>query len=155
MRGEVFSVAGTGRVWLAPWRGRGECLSDEARALVDAGADVLVSMLTESEDGELELRAEREVMTAAGIRFVALPTPDRGVPDTGSFRSLLDDLSEGRHVVIHCQLGLGRASLVAAGLLIREGHEPEDAWAIVRRARGLDVPDTSEQRAWLANTAAR
>lgn len=115
-------------------------------------------MLTESEEGELELRAEREVMTAAGIRFVALPTPDRGVPDAESFRSLLDtvldDLSEGRHVVIHCRLGVGRASLVAAGLLIREGHEPEDAWAIVRRARGLDVPDTAEQRAWLAITAA-
>jgi len=44
-------------------------------------------------------------------------------------------------------------SLVAAGLLIREGHQPDDAWAIVRTARGLDVPDTVEQRAWLEGVA--
>lgn len=58
----------------------GDWLEEEMRALVDAGADVLVSMLTESEERELEPHAEREAATAAGIRFLGLPTVDRGVP---------------------------------------------------------------------------
>ena len=45
--------------------------------------------------------------------------------------------------ILHCRLG-GRASLVAADLLVSEGHIPTEAWNIVRQVRGLEVPDTSE-----------
>jgi hypothetical protein len=48
------------------------------------GVDVLVSMLTEEEAGELGLQSESEGCGAATIRFVSLPVPDRSVsPDTG------------------------------------------------------------------------
>lgn len=159
VRAEIFTVVrdGPGRIsTMARPRG-GEWLDDEMRALVDTGATVLVSMLTESERRELDLLAERDAATAAGLRFVGLPSADRGVPPPASFRALLDDLAEelrkGAHVVIHCRLGVGRSSLVAAGLLMREGHEPESAWEGVRRARGLEVPDTPEQRVWLERVA--
>lgn len=155
----MFTVVcdGPGRIsTMARPRG-GDWIDDEMQALLDAGASVLVSMLTDSEQRELDLLAERAAATAAGIRFVALPTADRGVPPVNSFRALLEDLAEelrkGGHVVIHCRLGIGRSSLVAAGLLIREGHEPDWAWEVVRRARGLDVPDTPQQRAWLEHLA--
>lgn len=58
------------------------------RALRDAGTDVLVSMLTGSETRELELALEADAAPAAGLRFVALPTPDRGLPERILFRTL-------------------------------------------------------------------
>jgi len=131
----------------------GDWLDDEMAALRRANVDVLVSMLTDSEVAELDLSGERALATGEGLRFVALATPDRSVPDLAPFRDLLDeleaDLTAGRHVAGHCRMGIGRTSLVAAGLLIREGTSAEDAWSAISRARGMEVPDTPEQRAWV------
>jgi protein-tyrosine phosphatase len=118
-----------------------------------AGVDVLVSTLTGDETSELELGQEAEEASNAGLRFFALPTPDRGVPDAGDFGALLEELGDavrqGAHVAIHCRMGIGRSSLVAAGLLVGEGRTADEAWAAITQARGLDVPDTPEQKAWL------
>ncbi|GGM59052.1 hypothetical protein ACFFX1_41745 [Dactylosporangium sucinum] len=59
------------------------------------------------------------------------------------------------HVVAHCRIGIGRASLLAAGILALTGVPPERAWPLIERARGLPVPDTPEQRAWPAELLAR
>lgn len=53
----------------------GEWLPDEIAALLEAEADVLVSMLTASELRELDLTEETAAAGAAGIRFIGLPTP--------------------------------------------------------------------------------
>lgn len=155
MKASIYTVSRTGPGRLSTMarpRG-GEWLEDEMRALRDAGADVLVSMLAGSEARELELGLETDAAQAAGLRFVALPTPDRGLPERIRFRTLIDDLGNelrvGRHVVVHCRMGVGRASLVAAALLVSEGLSPDAAWDAVGRARGLAVRDTAEQRAWL------
>ena len=70
-----------------------------------------------------------------------------------AFRKLVGDLAEhldrGEHVVIHCRMGIGRSSMLAAALLMAEGVDPGGAWSTLREARGLDVPDTPEQRAWV------
>ena len=47
-------------------------------------------------------------------------------------------------------LGIGRSALVAASLLRLRGVSSEDAWRQVAEARGAQVPDTHEQRAWVA-----
>ena len=123
------------------------------RALRDVGVDVVVSLLTESEARELQLTSEPDTAAAAGIRFVALPTPDRGTPELEPFQHLVAELSEevgdGRHVVVHCRMGIGRASMVAAGILMKQGVTAGSAWASITRARGLEVPDTPEQKAWV------
>ena len=68
---------------------------------------------------------------------------------------LVSALTAGRHVVIHCRAGIGRASLVAGALLVAEGLEPERAWQRLAAARGLPVPDTDQQRQWLQRFARR
>jgi protein-tyrosine phosphatase len=92
-------------------------------------------------------------VTAAGMEFLNLPTPDRGTPAVCDFRTLLNALEAalraGKHVVVHCRMGIGRSSVVAAGLLMAEGVPHATAWATVARARGLEVPDTAEQKSWL------
>lgn len=40
-----------------------------------------------------------------------------------------------RHVLIRCQAGLNRSSLVAALTLIQDGHDPEDAIRVLREKR--------------------
>jgi protein-tyrosine phosphatase len=128
-------------------------LNDEMSGLRDAGVDVLVLMLTPIEADELDLQREAEAASVAGLDFVSCPTPDRGVPDAERFRDLLRELevalNRGQNVVMHCRMGIGRSSLVAAGLLVSEGMAGSDAWEAVSTARGMPVPDTDEQRTWL------
>jgi protein-tyrosine phosphatase len=128
-------------------------LNDEMTGLRVAGIDVLVSMLTPDEVSELDLGGESEAAITAGLVFVSCPTPDRGVPDAQSFRELLGELeaalNQGQNVVVHCRMGIGRSSLVVAGLLMSEGMTGPEAWEAVSTARGMSVPDTNEQRTWL------
>lgn len=132
----------------------GDWLDDEMMALRAAGADVLVSLLTREEEAELELLDEAAAARRAGIDFISLAVPDRGMPELRAFGDVLDLLAPrinaGEHVVVHCRMGIGRASMLAAGLLIRSGVAPDDAWARISAARGLEVPDTPEQRSWVA-----
>lgn len=128
-------------------------INDEVHGLRDAGVNVLVSMLTPAEVSELDLQGEADAATSVGLDFVSCPTPDRGIPDTQEFRRLVDQLEvalgQGKQVVVHCRAGIGRSSLVAAGLLMSEGIHGSAAWEIVSTARGMSVPDTDEQRTWL------
>jgi protein-tyrosine phosphatase len=95
----------------------------------------------------------------AGLRFVGIPIPDRGVPDDATLLPVLDQLHtalvEGGHVVIHCRAGIGRSSLLAGALLVRQGLEARDASERLATARGLAVPDTDQQRQWLHQFATR
>jgi protein-tyrosine phosphatase len=135
----------------------GDWLLDELRALRRAGIDVLVCALTHPELVELELTQEPAACATAGLEFMAVPIPDRGLPDDRALQPVLDHLhaalTAGRHVVTHCRAGIGRASLLAGALLVRDGLNPEQAWEQVAAARGLPVPDTDEQRQWLTRVA--
>lgn len=121
--------------------------------LKSSGVDVLVSALTGPELDELGLADEPRAAVAAGLRFVAVPIPDRSVPDLVSvlpvLRELAARLHEGAQIVTHCRAGIGRSSLLAASLLILNGTDPDTAWGRIERARGLTVPDTAEQREWV------
>jgi protein-tyrosine phosphatase len=151
-----------------PWTGQlaistrprgGDWLEDEVRGWRTAGVDVVVSLLEPVEDHELDLDRESRVVKEQGIRFVSFPVPDRGVPQSlnetvtllGELRGALE---QGRSVVVHCRQGIGRSSLIAAGLLVAAGADPNDAFDRVGAARGTSVPDTPEQRAWLGRVLA-
>ena len=54
----------------------------------------------------------------------------------------------------HSHRDIGRAGLVAACLLVTKDFNPETAIAKVSAARGVPVPETSEQRSWIDHYAA-
>nr|WP_234346055.1 protein-tyrosine phosphatase family protein [Streptomyces sp. NRRL F-5755] len=127
-------------------------LDDEMTALKNCGVDILVCALTGPERDELGLANEPRKATAAGLQFVAIPIPDRAVPDRTTvlptLRNLAEALNDGAHIVTHCRAGIGRSSLLAAALLILNRVTPNTAWNQIEKARGLTVPDTAEQREW-------
>jgi protein-tyrosine phosphatase len=131
----------------------GDWLAEEMKDISIAGVGVLVSALTPTEAASLDLEGEADAAANAGLRFVGFPVTDRGIPDASAFRSLVSELKtlleDRAHVVIHCRMGIGRSSLVAAGVLVDEGMSAADAWSAISQARGLAVPDTDEQRVWL------
>jgi protein-tyrosine phosphatase len=129
-----------------------EWLEEEMTGLAACGVDVLVCALTRPELHELGLAGEAQAARDAGLRFVPVPIPDRAVPDLGTvlptLRELAAQLRGGAHVVTHCRYGVGRASLLAAALLILNGVGQDTAWRRLEQARGFSVPDTAEQREW-------
>jgi protein-tyrosine phosphatase len=132
----------------------GDRLDDEMAGLREAGVDVLVSLQSDVERYEQDLLDEGPAAQRAGIVFHHFPVPDFGVPDRDAFepllRTLVADLSAGRHVAVHCRGGIGRSSVVAAAILVRLGITPEQAWQTISAVRGMPVPETDEQRAWPA-----
>jgi protein-tyrosine phosphatase len=150
-----------------PWRGRllivprprgGDWLADDVAAWRRDGVDIVVSLLTPEEAGELGIADEEAACRANEVGLVSFPIPDRGVPE--SREAALDllhrldaALSDGKTVAVHCRQGIGRSAMIAAGLLVLAGFEPAAAIQHVQAARGLPVPETPEQREWIGRLA--
>jgi protein-tyrosine phosphatase len=135
-------------------------LDDEAASWRRQGLDLVVSLLEDAEVAELGLTDEPGACERAGLRFTRFPLPDRGVPPSeGAFSELVSvlaaELRAGRGVGIHCRIGVGRSAYLAVCVLATVGVPVEAGWAAVQRARGLSVPDTPAQRAWVAGWFAR
>jgi protein-tyrosine phosphatase len=101
------------------------------------------------------LQAEPSECARQGIEFRGFPIADRGVPESaGAFaafvQALIADMDAGRSVAVHCRAGIGRSSLVAACVLAWKGCSVDEAFDRIAKARGCPVPDTPEQRAWVA-----
>jgi len=146
-----------------PWPGKlalaarprgGEWLEDEMAFWRSEGVDMVVSLLEAEEERDLDLAGEGREARAQGMKFQSLPIGDRQVPasDIAFARAIgeLDrELAAGRNILVHCRQGIGRTGMVAAGLFILKGFEPDVALGRLSEARGISVPDTAEQRLWL------
>jgi len=154
--------------WIkSPFQGRlaisarprgGDWLENEIAGWRGQGIDAVVSLLTPSENDELDLKEEPRLAGANGIQFFSLPVEDRQVPKAASklealVSQLVAELQSGNSVAIHCRQGIGRSSLLSAALLISAGEDVEQALAAISKSRGLEVPETSEQRSWLQQFA--
>jgi protein-tyrosine phosphatase len=156
MRPNLFWVEGTtpGRLAIAARPRAGDWLEDELRGFGREGVSVVVSLLTIDEVRELGLEGEEAACLKVGLEFRAFPIPDRECPadsnQTAAFiEQLAQALREGQSIVVHCRMGIGRSSLMAAATLKRLGVSPDDAFRRLSEARGFPVPDTAEQRRWV------
>ncbi|MBI5544188.1 MAG: dual specificity protein phosphatase family protein [Deltaproteobacteria bacterium] len=144
-----------GRLAVTPRPRGGEWLDDEVIAWRDAGVATVVSLLTHPEAAELLLEEEAARCRANGIAWISFPIPDRQVPasldDTRKLvAQIADVLRQGLGVIIHCRMGIGRSALIAASVLVSQGIGVQEAFAAISKARGVGVPDTEEQRTWVA-----
>ncbi len=136
----------------------GDWLEDEITAWRQAGIDTVISLLTPDEVNDLNLNEEARLSEVHSMRFCSFPIPDRSIPSSraetsGLVKTLRSELDAGRNLVVHCRQGVGRSGLIAAALLISGGIGPEEALRRITDARGVPVPETSEQRAWVLHLA--
>ena len=153
---EIFWINGDRPPHLAiVLRPRGEdWLGDAMRRMRANGIETVISMLEAHEAEWLGLAAERTAAERVGMEFLSFPITDTQVPaNAGAFRSFVADvarrLDEGQHVGVHCRGSIGRATILAACTLIKLGWSATDALEAIENARGEEVPDTSEQAAWI------
>jgi protein-tyrosine phosphatase len=149
-----IELHGTGRLAVSPRPRGGDWLEDEMKAWRAGGVDAVVSLLTSDEASDLNIESEAEFCKSTGMEFRSFPIEDRSVPKSADgaivfVQALADSLQTGKTVLIHCRQGIGRSGLIAVTLLTRIGQSIEDALAAVSRARGLAIPETEEQLAWL------
>lgn len=157
---KVFWVPG-------PWRGKlgilprprgGDWLGDETKAWRKARIDVVVSLLEPGEQVQLALEGEAAAATASGVEFRPFPIPDRGVPASQEAVAklasrIVEALETGRNVAVHCRQGIGRSALIVGAVLVAAGQDPKTALKTIEKSRGLEVPETEEQRQWLRDFA--
>jgi protein-tyrosine phosphatase len=160
MRNELYWVVGPwpGRLGLAARPRGGDWLPDELASWRRAGVDTVLSLLTYEEQRDLDLIKEAGESHRQGLAFSSFPIPDRQVPTSEAefneaLRHASKILSDGKSLLVHCRQGVGRTGLFAACLLIRTGMSPGAAVDLVSAARGLAVPETSEQRDWIEHYA--
>lgn len=156
----LIPVPGTpgGRLGIMAHPRGGDGLPEEIAALRRAGVDDLVCLLTDREIADLQLSEEGALATAAGIAFQRFPIPDRETPPangatTGFIAAVAGLVAAGRSVAIHCWVGQGRSALIGASALVLLGYPADEAFAALAAARGMPVPDTPEQRAWVQRFA--
>ena len=160
MQSHVYWVRGL-------WRGKlgilarprgGDWLADEAAAWREAGIDVVISLLQPDEEAQLALDSEASVAAAQGIDFRSFPIPDRGVPASREAvaelaHSIVERLESGKSVAVHCRQGIGRSSLIVGSALLAAGQDVAIALKAIMDSRGIDVPETDEQRQWFRDFA--
>lgn len=160
MRKDLYWIDGSwpGKLATAARPRGGDWLKDDIASWKRAGIDAVLSLLTPEEERDMELRHESGEAKSQGMEFTSFPIPDRQIPRSeAKWAEVLDrvtrTLSDGKNVVVHCRQGIGRSGLVAACLLVRKGMSPGAAVDSVSAARGVSVPETSEQRDWIDHYA--
>jgi protein-tyrosine phosphatase len=156
----IYDVAsiGDGKLSVMAKPVAGEWIDDEFEAIAEHGVTQIVSLLEVSEAYDLGLGFEATHAERHGLQFRNFPIPDRGLPESvRRFRNfcaeVYDEILKSAHVVVHCRAGIGRTGVVAASILLRDGRSVDDAFSLVSRSRGVDVPDTPEQFQWVATNS--
>ncbi|NPU14595.1 tyrosine protein phosphatase [Bradyrhizobium sp. 83002] len=149
-----IDLPASGRLAIAARPRAEDWLADDIAGWAGEGIAVVVSLLEPAEVHDLGLQREVALCEGHGIAFVSFPIPDRGCPDSRSAALRLSQdvavrLRDGADVLIHCRAGIGRSAVVAACVMSRLGVSAAGALARIAAARGVDVPDTEEQRAWV------
>lgn len=138
----------------------GEWLEDEILFWKKAALNTVVTLLEAHEVRELALKSEATLCEKHRIDLFHFPIPDRGVPASElKFLQMVTELHarllQGQAIAIHCRAGIGRTGLVAGCLLHLLGTPRQEIFPILGRARGVAVPDTVAQVAWVERFARR
>lgn len=151
-----------GQVALSTCPGRPDSqrqLGVDLRELLRQG---VTSVLTLVEEPEMDLYGVVDLaagLSRFGLRQLCFPIVDREPPTdlaatAALVTRLLRILGEGERLLIHCIGGWGRSGTIAAALLIHEGHDADQAIALVRAARHPFCVQTLSQEDFLRTYAA-
>lgn len=156
MKPSIYPIASEqpGSLFIMP-KPSGEWLDDDVAHYRSMGANTIISMLEAAEVEELSLQNERIACENNQLNFINFPIQDRGLPDRESFKKLIgivtDRLRKNEGVAVHCRAGIGRSGMLVCCALAKFLGSAEDAMDVVSRSRGVEVPDTEEQRDFIVS----
>jgi len=138
----------------------GEWLTDDLERLALAGVDILVSLLVIDELVDLDLENAPALCALHGLRYSSVPVPDLGSPpDSARFVDAVMQIASavraGQNVAVHSRQSIGRSGLFAVSVMVALGARLERALGDVSEARGVPVPQTPAQLAWLQENLSR
>jgi predicted protein tyrosine phosphatase len=127
-------------------------MTDAQRLAADHGIRAVIDLREEDCD-------DIELLRAAGIDFLHLPTTDQmSPPETLLERGVefaREHIGRGNRVLIHCQGGIGRSPLLALCVLVELGFEPLDALAHAKDRREAVSPSFEQYEGWVRWLARR
>lgn len=142
-------VATQGRLYIMPCPRGARDIGD----LAVRGIETVISHLEPSEAEALFPVAEKTLCEQVGMSFQSEPITDFSLPELDEFRLVISglccDLKAGRQIAVHCRAGIGRSGMTTCAVLIALGASAQEAIERVSTARGIEVPDTQEQRQFI------
>lgn len=118
-----------------------------------AGIGTVVSLLEPDEAARLGIGNEKVMCRTAGLDYVNFPIPDMQLPDRAAFTTFASTLASriraGDHLAVHCRASIGRTGMLTCAVLGQFAYDASAALAHVSAARGVAVPDTPAQRAFI------
>lgn len=104
-----------------------------------ADIDIIVCLLEWSELRLLNIENYPKIAQEQGLMFYHLPIKDRGSPTQKDIEvlipSLVEHLTMGENILVHCRGGLGRAGTITACCLCHFGFTSESAISSIRQNR--------------------
>ncbi len=139
-----------GRLLMGPAPGLTDLDAELHSLRQDHGVDRLVCLLEAHELEALGLGDLLSSAEATGISARRFPIPDGSVPESPEnmdtlVKDLLEALSAGDTVFLHCWAGLGRTGTVAAACLIARGTGAPEAIQAVRYSRPGAVESVGQE----------
>lgn len=127
----------------------------EIKYLKKENVDTVVCLLEYSEIIEFNLEQEEYFCKKEKINFIYFPIKDYSLPNKNEYLDLINKidtrLKNQEKIVIHCKMGIGRTSTVAAGVLIKNNIHSDDIFEYLSEKREEQVPDTKDQVDWVKN----
>lgn len=126
---------------------------DDLATVKNAGIDTVISLLEPEEAKTLGLEGESAACEALGLTFLSYPIRDMHLPEAQDFTAfgaqIADRLRDGAQIALHCRGSIGRSGMLACAVLGQLGYTAEAAIAHVSNQRGVSIPDTDTQAAFI------